>query len=56
MGGNISEPLGYVILWVQIPYVPSYDEEQVALVVEDDSDFIRKCPVVLGTSTINHAI
>ena len=37
MGGHVQEPLGYVILRVQIPYVPSYDEEQVALVVEDDS-------------------
>ena len=55
-GGHITEPLGYVILWVQIPYVPSYDEEQVALVVEDDSSFIRKCPVVLGTPMINLAI
>ena len=56
MGGNIQEPLGYVILRVQIPYVPSYDEEQVALIVEDDSSFIRKCPVVLGTPTINRAV
>ena len=56
MGGNVQEPLGYVILRVQIPYVPSYDEEQVALVVEDDSSFIRKCPVVLGTPTINRAV
>ena len=28
LGGRIMEPLGYVILWVQIPYVPSYNEEQ----------------------------
>ena len=41
---------------MQIPYVPSYDEEQVALMVEDDSTFIRKCPVVLGTPTINRAV
>ena len=56
MGGHVQEPLGYVILRVQIPYVPSYDEEQVALVVEDDSSFISKCPVVLGTPTINRAV
>ena len=56
MGGNVQEPLGYVILCVQIPYVPSYDEEQVALVVQDDSSFIRKCPIVLGTPTINRAV
>ena len=32
------EPLGYVRLRVQIPYVPSYDEDQVALVVLEDSN------------------
>ena len=50
------EPLGYVMLRVQIPYVPSYDEDQVALVVSEDSNFLRKCQVVLGTPTINRAI
>ena len=50
------EPLGYVMLQVQIPYVPSYDEDQVALVVSEDSNFLRKCQVVLGTPTINQAI
>ena len=50
------EPLGYVMLWVQILYVPSYDEDQVALVVSEDSNFLRKCQVVLGTPTINQAI
>ena len=50
------EPLGYMILWVQIPYVPSYDEDQVALVVEEDSNFRKKCQVILGTPTINRAV
>ena len=44
------------MLRVQIPYVPSYDEDQVALVVSEDSNFFRKCQVVLGTPTINRAI
>ena len=26
LGGRVMEPLGYVMLQVQIPYVPSYDE------------------------------
>ena len=56
LGGRITEPLGYVILWVQIPYVPSYNEDQVALVVAEDSSFLRKCQVILGTPTINRAI
>ena len=50
------EPLGYVMLWVQIPYMLSYDEDQVVLVVSEDSNFLRKCQVVLGTPTINRAI
>ena len=55
-GGRVIEPLGYVMLWVQILYVPSYDKDQVALVVLEDSNFLRKCQVVLGTPTINRAI
>ena len=55
-GGSITEPLGYIVLQVQIPYVPSYDEDQVALVVVDNSRFIRWCLIMLGTPTINQAI
>ena len=29
-GGKRTEPLGYVMIRVQIPYAPSYDEDQVA--------------------------
>ena len=56
LGGKITEPLGYVILRVQIPYVPSYDEDQVALVVPGDSNFLKRCQVILGTPTINWAV
>ena len=56
LGGRITEPLGYVILRVQIPYVPSYDEEQVVLVVMDDSSFVKRCQVILGTLMINRAV
>ena len=45
-----------MVIRVQIPYVPSYDEEQVALVVEDPSPFAQRCPVILGTPTINRAV
>ena len=56
IGGKITEPLGYVMFWVQIPHVPSYDEDQVALVVVEDSNFLKRCQVVLGTPTINRAV
>ena len=35
---------------------PSYDKDQVVLVVSDDSCFISWCLVVLGTPMINQAI
>ena len=56
LGGKVTEPLGYVILQVQIPYVPSYDKDQVALVVSEDSNFLKRCQVILGTLTINRAV
>ena len=43
-------------MWVQIPYVPSYDEDKVALVVAEDSNFLKRCQVILGTPTINRAV
>ena len=45
-----------MILWVQIPYVPSYNEDQVALVVAEDSNFLKRCQVIIGTLTINRAV
>ena len=54
--GRVTEPLGYVILRVQIPYVPSYDEDQVVLVVMEDSSLLQRCQVILGTPTINRAV
>ena len=55
-GGKHTEPLGYVMIRVQIPYAPSYDEDQVALIIKDPSLFSRRCPVILGTSTIFRAV
>ena len=37
-------------------HVPSYDEDQVALVVAEDSNFLKRCQVILGTPTINRAV
>ena len=54
--GKRTEPLGYVMIQVQILQVLSYDEDQVALIVEDSSLFSRRCPIILGTPTIFRAI
>ena len=40
-GGKSTEPLGYVVIRVQIPYAPSYDKDQVALIIEDPTLFSK---------------
>ena len=56
VGGKGTEPLGYVMIRVQIPYAPSYNKDQVALIVEDPSLFSQRCPVILRTLTIFQAV
>ena len=48
--------IGYVTFCIQIEGVPSYDEEQVALVIEDTSHFSHKVPVILGTPTLHRVV
>ena len=50
--GGITSALGYAIINVQIPGVPSYNEEQVALVIQDVSGLGMRVPVILGMPTI----
>ena len=55
MGGKVH-PMGYVVIRVQVEGVPEYDEDQVAFVVDDNTTFSWRVPVVLGTPTINHVV
>ena len=41
VGGARTGPMGYVIMKVQIEGVPSYGEDQVFLVVDDNSVYSR---------------
>ena len=45
--------LGYVIINVQVEGIPSYYEEQVALVIPNVTQLGLKVPVILGTPTIH---
>ena len=45
-----------MVFQVRIEGTPSYDEEQVALVIEDSSSFSWKVPVLLGTLTLHRVI
>ena len=55
-GGYYTEPLGYVLVRVQLPGIPLYDEEQVALVILDGSEFSRRVPFIVGTPIIDRVI
>ena len=50
MGGSLVEPTGFILMNVKVPCVRGYDEDQVALVMDDPG--MTECPVILGTSTL----
>ena len=41
---------------MQMEGIPSYDEEQVALVVDDSSAFACKVPIILGTPMLHRVV
>ena len=55
-GGYYTEPLGYILVRVQLPGITSYDEKQVALVIRDGSEFSWQVPFIVGTPIIDHVI
>ena len=56
LGNAYTHPLGYVIVQVQVNGVQGYNEDQIALVVPDLSNFAERIPIILGTPTISHII
>ena len=53
LGNADTQPLGYVIVWVQVDGVQGYNKDHIALVVPDESKFTEWIPVILGTPTIS---
>ena len=45
-----------MVIWVQVDGVQGYDEDQIALVILDLSDFTVRVPVILGTLMISHIV
>ena len=56
LGNVCSRPLGYVVIWVQVDGVQGYEEDQIALVILNLSNFVARIPVILGTPTISHIV
>ena len=55
--GVCTGVIRYVVFHVQIEGIPSYDEEQVALVVDDSVvAFTQKVPVILSTPTLHQVV
>ena len=50
IGGIMVQPTGFVIVRVQIPCVAGYDEDQVAIVLDDPG--MKECTVILGMPTL----
>ena len=48
--------MGYIIIWVQVDGVQGYNEDKIALVIPDLSDFTAWVPVTLGTPMISHVM
>ena len=52
LGNAYTRLLGYIVFWVQVDRVQGYDEEQIALIILDFSNFAMRVPIILGTLTI----
>ena len=52
LGNTYTRPLCYVMIWVQVDGVRHYDEDQIALVIPDFSNFATRVPIILGMPTI----
>ena len=56
LGNAYTRLLGYVVIQVQVDGVWSYDEDQIALVIPDFSNFTNRVPIILGTLTIGQVV
>ena len=50
IGSIMVKPDGFVIMNVKVPGVKGYNEDQIAIIMEDPG--MMDCPVILGTPTI----
>ena len=50
IGGIMVDPEGFIMMNVKIPCVKGYNEDQIAIIMDDLG--MKNCPVILGTPTI----
>ena len=56
LGNAYTRLLGYIVIQVQVDGVQGYNEDEIALVILDLSNFMAWIPVVLGTLTIGQVV
>ena len=54
IGGIMVKPEGFVMMNVQIPCVKGYNEDQIAIVMDDLG--LKDCPVILGMPTVSRVM
>ena len=47
LGNAYTKLLGYVIIQFQVDRVRGYDEDQIALIIPDFSNFVVRVPIIL---------
>ena len=50
IGGISVEPIGFIMMNIKVPGITGYDEDQIAIVMDDPG--MTEWPVILGTPTI----
>ena len=50
IGGISVEPVGFIMMNVKVPCVQGYNEDQIAIVMDDPG--MSEWPVILGTPTL----
>ena len=56
LGNADTRPLGYVVVRVQVDGVRGYNEDQIALIIPDFSNFATRVPLIQGTPTIGRVV
>ena len=56
LGNAYTRPLGYVVIQIQLDRVWGYDEDQIALIIPDFSNFAIRVSIILGTPTIGRVV
>ena len=52
LGNAYTRPLGYIVIQAQVDIFWGYDEDQIALVIPDFSNFATRVHIILGMPTI----